>query len=274
MKSLNPITPTHQTAFVMVQLSDFHLTGRIGQSPSYQRFLQVLQMATTLQPDLFICTGDLVNDGNSDAYDWLFEMLQRTGTPYLAIAGNHDVTHEIGTGLPYEKRLHIPITPDVRLLNCHRQLVGTHHDWQLLLLDSSVGGETHGKLSAATLSWLDTTLANSPLPAIIALHHHPSPVGSAWIDAYQLANAADFWQIIQKHRHAHTIICGHVHQAQHLQPLAHHPVQLLSCPSTDRQFAPLIDEFTLDNQPAGCRVIQIDNTGVLSSYIKRMQNTH
>lgn len=256
----------------IAQLSDFHLTGRIGQSPSYHRFLQVFNLAKLQQPDLWLLTGDLVNDGNSDAYDWLFAQFAQTGVPYFAIAGNHDVTHEIGIGLPHDQRLHLPIRPDARLLNCHRHALDPV-GWQLLMLDSTISGETHGVIDSSALSWLDKTLQQHSSPTIIALHHHPLPVGSAWIDAYALQNREAFWTIIDKHCHVQGIVCGHVHQAWHLQPTIDHSVQLLTCPSTDRQFAPLEDAFTLDNVSAGFRMIHINNTGILSSYIKRLQNT-
>ena len=72
---------TNNHTFNIVQLSDLHLTGDIGQAPSYQRFLAVFQTAKHLNPDLWLLTGDLVNDGNSDAYDWLFNQLQATKIP-------------------------------------------------------------------------------------------------------------------------------------------------------------------------------------------------
>lgn len=256
----------------IAQLSDFHLSGRIGQAPSYQRFLQVLTLAKAHQPDLWLLTGDLVNDGNREAYDWLFEQFAQTNKPYFAIAGNHDVTHEIGSGLPYDQRLHLPITPDPRLPECQHHLLHSV-GWQLFLLDSAISGETHGALLPSALSWLDEALQQHPLPALIAMHHHPLPVGSAWIDAYALHNADQFWAIIDKHPQVKAVVCGHVHQAWQLQPAISHPVQLLTCPSTDRQFAPLLDEFGIDDVAAGFRMIQIDNTGILSSYIKRLHNT-
>ncbi len=264
------ITPP--TCLRIAQLSDFHLTGRIGHAPSYHRFLKVLDLAKAHQPDLWLLTGDLVNDGNSEAYDWLFAQFSDFGAPYFAIAGNHDVTHEIGIGLPYDQRLHLPLTPDARLLDCHHHKLDTV-SWQLLMLNSAISSQTHGAITASALTWLDQTLQQDTSPALIALHHHPLPVGSAWIDALALSNTDDFWKIIDKHPHVQAIVCGHVHQAWQLQPAISHPVKLLTCPSTDRQFAPQIQTFAIDDIAAGFRMIQIDNTGALSSYIKRLQNT-
>lgn len=269
--------PTHLTtskpSFGIAQISDLHLSGQIGSAPSYQRFLQVLSLAIDDKPDLLLLTGDLVNDGNSSAYDWLFEQLYATRLPFVCIAGNHDVTHEIGTGLPFAERQHIPITPDNRLCDCHSIDIRVGDClWRVLLLNSAVNGETHGSLPHASLDWLDNELHHHPHPTLIALHHHPVPMRSAWMDAYILDNKEEFWQVLLKHPHAHTVLCGHVHQVHDIRPFIHHPVRLLTCPSTDRQFAPFCDEFTLDDAPAGYRMIQLSNTATLSSYIKNVQN--
>lgn len=262
---------TTKTHFTIAQISDLHLTGKTGSAPSFTRFSTLLQHACTHRPDLLLLTGDLCNDGNLANYDWLFEQLYATQIGFVCIAGNHDVTHEIGLKKPHDERIHLPLSPDARLLDCHRltiDMLGA--TWQLLLLDSSVGGEGFGRLSAPTLQWLDHTLQAHPLPTLIALHHHPTAVGSAWIDALMLQNGDEFWQIIQKHPHAAAVLCGHVHQAQQLQVLPH--CVLLTTPASDRQFLPNSDDFATDTRTAGFRLIQIDNTQAIASYIKRVQN--
>ena len=40
---------------------------------------------------------------------------KQTKIPYLAVAGNHDVTNEIGIHLAHQERIHVPILPDRRL---------------------------------------------------------------------------------------------------------------------------------------------------------------
>lgn len=264
---------TSRSHFNIAQISDLHLTGRVGHAESYQRFLQVLSLAVDDRPDLLLLTGDLINDGNSTGYDWLFERLVATRLPFVCIAGNHDVTHEIGVGLPFAQRQHIPIIPDHRLCDCHSiDICVDDCQWRMLLLNSAVNGETHGSLPHSSLEWLEYNLNHHPHPTLIALHHHPVPMRSAWMDAYILDNKEDFWQVISHHSHVQAVLCGHVHQAHDIHPFTHHPVRLLTCPSTDRQFAPFCDKFTLGDAPAGYRLIQLSNTAHLSSYIKNMQN--
>lgn len=176
----------------LIQLSDLHLTGRVGADPSYQKFLQVLDLACQYEPDFFVLTGDLVNDGVQAGYAWLFGVLNQTGVPYACIAGNHDVTHEHNAHLPFEQRTFSPIKKHPQLLDCQRILLG---HWQILLLDSSIAGDIAGRLSYEQLVWLSHQMTTDR-PTIIALHHHPVAVGSAWIDKYKLQNHQMFLALI------------------------------------------------------------------------------
>jgi hypothetical protein len=84
----------------------------------------------------------------------------------------------------------------------------------LLLLDSSVHGKPHGELEAATLQWLDATLASSPdRPALVFLHHPPFTTGIWHMDRQNLLNAAELAPVIKHHPRVQLIAAGHVHRA-------------------------------------------------------------
>lgn len=242
----------------IAQLSDLHLTGAVGHDDSYDKCLRCLDAALSYRPDLLLLTGDLVNDGIPVAYDWLFHRLDKSTLPYIALAGNHDVTQEHNAHLPFAERSHSPIVADTRLSDCTRLNI-RHADgsaWQLLSLNSTVAGQIHGSLTAAQLAWLHDTLSQHPDPAIIALHHHPLPVGSAWIDAYRLQHADALWQLLSAHPHAKLILCGHVHQVHSLS-YAH--TTLLTAPAVSRQFMPWVDDFQIDNIGAGFRLLTLSH---------------
>lgn len=252
----------------IAQISDLHLIGKVGTHDSYQRFLGVLQLVITQNPDLLVLTGDLVNDGNSTAYDWLFATLQRTKIPFVCLVGNHDVTHEIGIDLPFNERIHLPITPDKRLPMTHRIFLA-RQNWQLLLVNTATMGRDDGRIAQTDLAWLEQMLATHTVPTIIALHHQPLAIGSRWIDDLMLQNADEFWQIISRHTHAQAVICGHVHQAHQLDAPTDHQCTLFTCPAVARQFLPFADNFALDELPAGFRLLQIEQNQ-LKSNIKRL----
>jgi 3',5'-cyclic AMP phosphodiesterase CpdA len=51
-------------------------------------------------------------------------------------------------------------------------------DLDIVLLDSSVPGASHGLLDAETLRWLDAVLGAAPKrPALLFLHHPPFVTG-------------------------------------------------------------------------------------------------
>ncbi|MDO4427206.1 MAG: metallophosphoesterase [Moraxella sp.] len=253
------------TPFRLAQLSDLHLTGVVGEDKSYTDFLAVLQLAKSQRPHALLLTGDLVNDGLNAGYDWLFTTLKNIDLPFFTLAGNHDVTHEHNSHLPFHLRHFSPLKKDDRLAECQRHLIG---NWQLLLLNSAIAGKTHGTLTEASFDWLNNTLSAHTEPAVIALHHPPKKVGSAWIDAYRLENGDRLYALLSTHPHAKVILTGHVHQAH---TLTGSPT-LYTCPATSRQFLPFFDEFALDNVPAGFRCLYFYDNGTHHSEIFRLNS--
>ena len=55
--------------------------------------------------------------------------------------------------------------------------------------------------------------AHSSQHVLVAMHHHPLPMGSAWLDGVALRDATAFWSIIDTHPGVRGVVCGHVHQA-------------------------------------------------------------
>lgn len=255
--------PTYLSAphdFIIAQISDLHLSNH--DKTTFDKFLAVLDLALSHKPNLLLLTGDLVNDGVREIYDWLFAILKNTGIPFLCLAGNHDVTEEIGHDLPFEERTFLPIVKDDRLIDTHRLIIELPHaTWQILAVNSAVGGQIYGRVNDESLDFLKMNLVHNH-PTLIALHHHPLPVGSAWIDEYQLCNGDEFWQMLAHAPRPPHIVCGHVHQA-HILPHAHGT--LYTCPATSRQFAPHQDEFGVDTLAGGFRLLILKNDTIDSA---------
>ncbi len=230
-------------------------------------FDRVLQQAldTDIRCDLIIVTGDLVSKVNTAIYDHIFEILQATKIPFACIAGNHDVTDENDSDLPFLQRKLIAHPADARLLSRH--VIDTDY-WQLLLLDSSIMGEVAGKITSTDIDWLCERLSACNKPTLIALHHHVIPVDSAWIDTHMLENAEDFWQHMAAFEHLRVIISGHIHQEQVLHRQG---VTVYSTPSTCYQFKPYEDDFTYDKKAlSGYRWLQLANNGKVASWVERL----
>src|SRR5262249_53793342 len=84
----------------------------------------------------------------------------------------------------------------------------------VVLIDSTVPGSSHGELDAATLAWLDGVLsASTARPALLFLHHPPFNTGIVYTDAIRLRNADSLAALLKRHPRALLVAAGHVHRA-------------------------------------------------------------
>jgi Icc protein len=195
-------------------------------------------------PDAVLVTGDLVQDDPAGyaPFRRIFGALQ---LPVLCLPGNHDE--------PEAMRRELDCTPFV---------VGGAVDlglWRIVLLDSTVRGSASGRLSADTLAALHSALAGAPQRhVLVCLHHHPVAMDSRWLDRVGLQNAAEFFDVIDRHPNVRGIVWGHVHQSY---DALRNGVRLLATPSTCAQFLPHAEQFALDQRPPGYRTLELKADG-------------
>ena len=255
----------------ILQLTDLHLSTNNAMHSCHQRFEailnQALQQATAqhIECDLILVTGDLVSQIEPAIYDYIFAVLAATGVPFACIAGNHDVTDEVGCDLPFDQRKLVAHPADPRLLSCH---VIESDYWQILLLNSAIAGKVAGQIKEEDIDWLCAQLEHCDKSALLAVHHHLIPMESEWIDAYKMQNAEQFWQRTKDYDHLRVIINGHTHQEQ----VQHrNGVTVYTTPSTCYQYQPFEDEFAYDQQArSGCRWLQLANNGQVASWVERL----
>jgi Icc protein len=197
-------------------------------------------------PDAVLVTGDLVQDDPA-GYAQFRRVFGPLGMPVLCIPGNHDE--------PVTMRRELSAAPFV---------VGGHVDlgpWRIVLLDSCKPGSASGLLSAQSLAGLEESLASAPnRHCMVCLHHHPIAMDSRWLDRVGLENAAEFLQIIDRHRNVRAVVWGHVHQSY---DGLRKGVRLLATPSTCAQFLPQAADFALDRRPPAYRTLELHADGSL-----------
>jgi len=240
----------------ILQITDPHLSGHDGGSSrgvdTDSSLRNVLNDAFAHGADYaaVLVTGDLVND-DPQGYVRFKSFVGDLAQPVLCIPGNHDI--------PATMRHSLARAP---FQYCGARSVG---GWQFVMLDSHEPGRAGGRLSARELTRLDAALAHSSRHTLVCLHHHPVEVGSQWLDGIGLANAADFWGVIEAHAHVRAVAWGHVHQAFDGERKG---VRLFGTPSTCAQFLPRSDRYALDSSPPAYRRFELRDDGRVHSEIQ------
>ena len=242
----------------MLQITDTHLFGSVDRlqrgintQASLASVLAHARNDSRWPPDAVVVTGDIVHDESRAGYRRFRQTLETLGSPAYCIPGNHDDPELMAECLASPR---VQFCGDVRL--------GT---WRVILLNTHLPGEVGGELGANELARLEGTLTRlSSEHTLICMHHHPVPMGSAWMDQVGLRDAAQFLQIVQRHSQVRAVLWGHVHQASDRQLDG---VRLLSTPSTCSQFLPASDEFAVDTRPPGMRWLALSPDGNLTTEV-------
>jgi Icc protein len=244
----------------IAQITDFHLMADPAQAMlgvvTEQSFLAVLDRAARGQAAaaLFLLTGDLAQEPGLASYRRLRGYVDALPVRCHCLPGNHDapaLMREVlgGGGWPSQILL---------------------DGWQVVCLDSSIPGDPGGRLGEAQLARLDALLAAQPRRhALVALHHSPMPVGSAWLDTMRLEDADALAALLKRHPQVKAILCGHVHQAMDAD---WDGVRCLACPSTCFQFKPGSEGFALDFLPPGYRWLGLYPDGRIETAVERLDS--
>jgi 3',5'-cyclic AMP phosphodiesterase CpdA len=196
---------------LIAQISDTHIKrpgalayGRVDTAGMLQRCVEALR-ALDPRPDLVVLTGDLVDLGRPEEYDWLKTLLEPLGLPLLVIPGNHDEREAMRrafAGAGY--------FPPSGFLDF---VVEDRYPLRIVGLDTVVPGQGGGELCAERLQWLEQALAREPArPTLVLMHHPPFLTGIAHMDAIGLRGSEAFERIAARHPQIVGILCGHLHR--------------------------------------------------------------
>lgn len=258
---LSAASNTHNVQ--LLQITDTHLfsdkDGCLLSVNTFDSFQAVVAEIVQTKPhfDAILATGDISQDHTSESYQRFETTIAPLKKPCFWLPGNHDFKPNMQS-----------VIPSKQIQSENHFFAGEH--WQVILLDSQVKGVPHGKLSPSQLDFLDRKLSqNKHLHSLVLLHHHPIPVGSAWLDQHTLTEADSLWDVVSQHKNVKALLSGHVHQDH---DVVHQGVRVITTPSTCVQFKPDSDDFALDALSPGWRVLELFDDGELKTDVYRLPN--
>jgi 3',5'-cyclic AMP phosphodiesterase CpdA len=195
--------------FSFVHLTDTHImagakwAARSGawEFDTTASLQQVIDAVNTLEPRpaFAVLEGDLASPDLLDhhrvwapeeyeaSYRLLQDLLRMLPCPTYMLVGNHDnriAFHRVlGTAAA---------TPDAPYYYSF-----DYQGYHIVALDSQLPGAPGGRLEAAQLTWLQQDLeASQGRPTLVFVHHHPWPLGLAWMDDMRLHNGEELIQLL------------------------------------------------------------------------------
>jgi 3',5'-cyclic AMP phosphodiesterase CpdA len=187
-----------------LHVSDLH----IGRHETPQTFAALRELATRIEPELLIASGDMAHRGRRAQLERAGELLRELDLPLLAVPGNHDIPYS------FPARFTRTFREWERVFGSTEPVYSSARLFVLGLNSVRPWRQQGGSLSSGRLAGAAARLGDAPAGAlrIVALHHHL---------------AAPPWRAKRKRplhgrRHvlqtfaaagAELVVGGHVHQA-------------------------------------------------------------
>jgi Icc protein len=248
----------------IVQITDTHLYGRSSgtllKMNTADSLSKVIQKMTENEKnvDLILATGDIAQDASQVAYENFIDIIEALKIPFRWIPGNHDdvaIMQQVGAGKDVNEKLL------------------TINNWLIIMLDSSIKGQVHGRLAESELEFLQWSLQTAEESekiehCLICLHHNPVPGTAGWMRDIGLENGPLFFQTIASFPKVKSVVYAHIHQA--LDYILN-DVRCFCTPSTCIQFKPNVTNFTLDRLNPGYRRFKLFADGTIDSTVIRIE---
>ena len=221
----------------VAQITDSHIKrepGRGDGSPD-EMLRRAVSLVADAQPDVLLLTGDIADDGSTEAYQRVAKAVAGLGVPVLATAGNHDLPAEVAATLGATDEIAIG-------------------GWRILLVDTSIPATEWGRIDmAALLRRLGP--ADGP-PTVLALHHPPITTSThPWM---RLENGDELVAALSARGDVRVVLSGHLHEAFNV---VHGGVSYIGCSSSFYSIKHRNQQFILDNGHVGALVLSLHDDG-------------
>ena len=194
-----------------VHLTDLHILSSEEEEFRGVRTAEKLREVIALvhnmdiEPDFFVLSGDLANDGQRAEYETLnglLDELRESSAPLILGVGNHDCRVHF-------RQIVLGEESDDETERYYHSSV--FNGLRVIMLDSKVPGLVQGELDSRQLAWLETELRKpAPLGALIAVHHPPVYSTIEPLNEHRLLNPQALADAITGHN-VHAVLSGHIH---------------------------------------------------------------
>ncbi|WP_417768413.1 phosphodiesterase [Stappia sp.] len=150
-----------------------------------------------------VISGDLIQLGNTQAYEVLRRELEPMPVPYRLLVGNHDDRDALSAAFPEVGR-------HAGFIQCAEELDGI----RILYLDTLArDGNPHGELCPTRMDWVaEQVEMTGDGPLLVFLHHPPCDIGVPALDRLKLLDSGALEGLLRKRRGLTQLFCGHVHR--------------------------------------------------------------
>ncbi len=180
----------------IIQISDLHFGG--GSEFRLEMLEEVIDYINEIEPDLVVCTGDIVHKGRFLQYQRVAPIIKKIKVPFLAIPGNHDVKNN---GIIFFEQFIGPRRSKIVIEDLDTIFVG---------ICSAKDDLSSGEIGDEQLEWLARQFNKPYNNRVIALHHHAIAVPYSGRKQTTLADAGELIEFCQLFQ-IDLVLMGHKH---------------------------------------------------------------
>ncbi|NBD25717.1 metallophosphoesterase family protein [Paenibacillus glycinis] len=154
---------------------------------SLDKWRQAVDIANREMPDLFVCTGDIV-DGKQSLASFL-PLWERVRSPKAIMIGNHDLDNGYDLLADQLRGPAAPVVAGSRFNRSFALTAGHGVSARVLLLDTYVGedgehraGSCLGTIEREAFAWLEQEMSGCPEPVIFVFAHNGIGGPEAYFD--------------------------------------------------------------------------------------------
>lgn len=228
------------STITVAQISDSHLKREpgAGEGSADEMLRRAVALVADAKPDVLLLTGDIADDGSTEAYERVAQAVSGLGVPVLATAGNHDDPVAVAADFGASDEL----------------LIG---GWRLLLVDTTIPATEHGRVDVT-----DVMVRLGPdegVPTLLALHHPPITTSThPWM---RLEGGTELAAALTARGDVRVVVSGHLHEAFNVVLGG---VSYIGCSSSFYSIKHRNKQFILDGGHVGALALTLASNGTFT----------